>query len=182
MEFKILTNRTFQFSIPFAEFVERYSTSDEIFLCLLIKDLIREAFREIPNQTTTADLMFKTIRFESVDSPYGVSKQLVSQWYALAGIATPIPKHGLGTFVRWNTGTSYSMLAITGIDEENSEYREGEQYWYRLNALQKCLENNPDAILTFNLRLQYGDKFTSINTFRKGVAWLNGWCSRLFSW
>lgn len=182
MEFKVLTNKNFQFSIPFAEFVERYKTSDEIFLCLLTKDLIRESFREIEKLTTTTDLMFKTIRFESLDSPYGVSNQLVSQWYALAGISNPIPRHGLGTFPRWNEGTEYSMFVITGIPEEQCDYKEREQYLYRLNALQKCLKKNPDAILTFNLRLQYDDKFCGISKFSKVVAWLDGWCSRLFSW
>lgn len=176
MEFKILTNRTFQFSIPFAEFVERYSTSDEIFLCLLIKDLIREAFRKIPNHSTTADLLYGTIQIGTLE----ITQQFVSQWYALAGIfTTPVPTHG--TFVGWNTGTSYSMSAITGSYEENTEYDEREQYQYRLGALQKCLAINPDAILTFNLSLNYDTEFTS-NPFRKLVAWLDVWWSRLTSW
>lgn len=89
--------------------------------------------------------------------------------------------NGLGHFNSWNQGTEYGMLSILGIDEGTTGYDAKLQREYRINAMKKCIAQNPDFLFVFNLSLNYGDKFKEIGVGFKFMDWLNGFITRCFS-
>lgn len=179
MEFKVTSPSSFQFSISLEEFLERYHYTEEVFLCLFTHDLMCDAFRDIPNLATTEHPSGKTLRLATVFT-FGISTQLQQQWMDAIGDTNHVI-NGLGSFNSWNQGTEYGMLSILGIDEGSTGYDAKLQREYRINAMKKCIAQNPDFLFVFNLSLNYGDKFKEIGVGFKFMDWLNGLITRCFS-